>query len=196
MVIVTRVPPLPPKRQWHIKLLPNVPLLTKINASCNSSQIQKYVQSIKWFGVENRANLSKSGQLTSLLEVPLNLTATNCLILTQFSLGSLKMSHSHELYGPDGHHNPYRNTIRGLIQSQEQEKLTLPSTSSSNGHSSSLDFCEDSNSIESINSATINTDTTATAKDLRHHGSFAVPTGLKVVSLVSMVNASSYTRIL
>ncbi|ODN03992.1 hypothetical protein Ocin01_02639 [Orchesella cincta] len=99
------------------------------------------------------------------------------------------MPNSHDLYGPDvGHNSPYRNSIRGLIQSQEQEKLTLPSTSS-NGHSSSLDFCEDSNSIESINSTTINTDTTATAKDLRQHGGFAVPTGLKIVSLVSMLTA-------
>src|SRR5436190_408952 len=97
------------------------------------------------------------------------------------------MPHTNELYAADmGPNSPYRHSIRGLIQSQEQEKLTLPSTSS-NGHSSSLDFCEDSNSIESINSATINTDTTATAKDLRQHGGFAVPTGLKVASLVSMV---------
>lgn len=106
------------------------------------------------------------------------------------------MPHSHELFGSDvGHNSPYRNSIRGLIQSQEQEKLTLPSTSSNGGHSSSLDFCEDSNSIESINSTTINTDTTATAKDLRQHSGFAVPTGLKVVSLVSMVKMMIQTNI-
>lgn len=117
----------------------------------------------------------------------------------------MPIPHTHDLYGSESmgttnsSNSPYRNSFRGLIQyhhnqDQEQEKLTLPSTSSngSNGHSSSIDFCEDSNSTESFNSATINTDTTATAKDLRHlngGSGFTVPTGLKVVSLVSMVRS-------